>query len=157
MKNHRLIMLVNCPAFFLSHRLQIGLAAQKAGFEVHVATGPGPAITQIIETGLIHHKLPLSRSGMSLIPELKALYAIYRLFQEIQPHLIHLVTIKPVLYGGIVARFTGVHGVVAAISGLGFIFINSGLKSKLVSKLLPHCKKSKAILLLTSKLVSLLA
>lgn len=133
--NHRLIMLVNCPAFFLSHRLQIALAAQQAGFEIHVATGPGPAITQIIERGLVHHKLPLSRSGMSLIPELKALYAIYRLFREIRPHLVHLVTIKPVLYGGIVARLTGVHSVVAAVSGLGFIFVGNGLKSALVSNL----------------------
>jgi glycosyltransferase involved in cell wall biosynthesis len=133
--NHRLIILVNCPAFFLSHRLKIALAAQQAGFEVHVATGPGPAITQIIENGLIHHKLPLSRSGMSLIPELKALFAICRLFRKIHPHLVHLVTIKPVLYGGIAARLVGIHGVVAAVSGLGFIFAASGLKTTIISSL----------------------
>ncbi|MGH8814782.1 MAG: glycosyltransferase family 4 protein, partial [Advenella sp.] len=40
----------------------------------------------------------------------------------VQPDIVHLVTIKPVLYGGIAARLAGVKGVVSAISGLGFIF-----------------------------------
>jgi glycosyltransferase involved in cell wall biosynthesis len=131
----RLIMVVNCPAFFLSHRLKIALAAQKSGFEVHIATGPGLAIKQIVDNGLTHHSLPLSRSGMNLISEFKALFSIYRLFIKIQPQLVHLVTIKPVLYGGIAARLTGVQSVVAAVSGLGFNFSAKGLKSALVSYL----------------------
>lgn len=132
----RLIILVNCPVFFLSHRLQIALSAKRSGFEVHVATGPGSsAIKQIINEGLIHHPLPLSRSGMNLISEFRALFAIYRLFRKICPHLVHLVTIKPVLYGGIAARLAGVHGVVAAVSGLGFMFVPNKLKSALISNL----------------------
>jgi glycosyltransferase involved in cell wall biosynthesis len=131
----RLIMVVNCPVFFLSHRLKVALAAQKSGFEVHIATGPGLAIKQIIDNGLTHHRLPLSRSGMNLISELRALYSIHRLFRKIQPQLVHLVTIKPVLYGGIAARLTGVQSVVAAVSGLGFNFTSKGLKSALVSYL----------------------
>ena len=131
----RLIMVVNCPAFFLSHRLKIALAAQKSGFEVHIATGPGLAIQQIVDNGLTHQKLPLSRSGMNLVSEFRALYSLYRLFIKIQPQLVHLVTIKPVLYGGIAARLTGVQSVVAAVSGLGFNFTAQGLKSALVSYL----------------------
>ena len=76
----RLIMVVNCPAFFLSHRLKIALAAQKSGFEVHIATGPGLAIQQIVDNGLTHQKLPLSRSGMNLVSEFRALYSLYMLF-----------------------------------------------------------------------------
>lgn len=131
----RLIMVVNCPAFFLSHRLKIALEAQKSGFDVHIATGPGLAIKQIVDNGLMHHRLPLSRSGMNLISEFRALYSMYRLFKKIQPQLVHLVTIKPVLYGGIAARLTGVQNVVAAVSGLGFNFAAKGLKSALVSYL----------------------
>ena len=132
---HRLIIVVNCPAFFLSHRLDIALAAQQSGFQVHVATGAGTAITQIIEKGLKHHKLPLSRSGMNLISELKALYAMCKLFRKVRPHLVHLVTIKPILYGGIAARLTGVHGVVAAVSGLGFLFLAGGFKKTVIRSL----------------------
>jgi hypothetical protein len=35
----KLLFVVNVDWFFLSHRLPIALAAQKAGFEVHIATG----------------------------------------------------------------------------------------------------------------------
>jgi glycosyltransferase involved in cell wall biosynthesis len=39
---------------------------------------------------------------------------------------VHLVTIKPVLYGGVAARLARVPSVVAAISGLGTIFLAKG-------------------------------
>ncbi len=131
----RLVIVVNCPVFFLSHRLQVALEAQKAGFEVHVATAPGPAVRQIVSSGLTHHPLPLSRSGMNLILELRALLALFRLFRKLRPNLVHLVTIKPVLYGGIAARLAEVPGVVAAVSGLGFVFVGNGLKATFISTL----------------------
>ena len=38
-------------------------------------------------------------------------------------------TIKPIILGGIAARIANIHGVVAAISGLGYVFINQGFLS----------------------------
>ncbi len=131
----RLMLVVNSPAYFLSHRLPIALAARKVGFEVHVATPPGPDVNQIVGSGLIHHALPLSRSGMNLVSEFQALTALFRLFCTIKPNVVHLVTIKPVLYGGIAARLAGVPGVVAAVSGLGFVFLAKGLKAAFVRTL----------------------
>ncbi|MGO1765995.1 glycosyltransferase family 1 protein [Advenella sp. S44] len=117
-----LMFVVNNPAFFLSHRLPIALAAKEQGYAVSVATMDGPAVQAIKAHGLAHHVLPMSRSGMNPLAELKTLYAIYRLFRKLRPDIVHLVTIKPVLYGGIAARLARVKGVVSAISGLGFIF-----------------------------------
>ncbi len=117
-----LMFVVNNPAFFLSHRLPIALAAKEQGYDVSVATMDGPAVEAIKAQGLTHYVLPMSRSGMNPLAELKTLYAIYRLFKIVEPDVVHLVTIKPVLYGGIAARLAGVKGVVSAISGLGFIF-----------------------------------
>jgi len=48
--------------------------------------------------------------------------------REIRPDLVHLVTIKPVLYGGLMARLAGVPAMVAAISGLGTVFIERDQK-----------------------------
>ena len=48
--------------------------------------------------------------------------------QKIRPDLVHLVTIKPVLYGGLMARLSGVPAMVAAISGLGTVFIDRDQK-----------------------------
>ncbi|MEI2416958.1 glycosyltransferase family 4 protein [Orrella sp. JC864] len=119
----RLLFVVNNPAFFLSHRLPLALGAQAAGFQVHVATMDGDTVPVIRSHGMAHHVLPLSRSGSNPLQELRSLWAMWRLMRRLRPRVAHLVTIKPVLYGGIAARLAGVHGMVAAISGLGFVFM----------------------------------
>lgn len=118
-----LLFVGNVPEYFLSHRLPVAIAAREAGFDVHVATGPGSSSGQIVELGFIHHELPLSRSGRNPFAELRSLWVIFRLMRRVRPTLVHLVTIKPVLYGGLMARLAGVPGMVAAVTGLGTVFI----------------------------------
>lgn len=119
-----LLFFINIPEFFLSHRLPLAIAARNAGFTVHIATGPGKACREIAELGFEHHLLPISRSGRNPFAELRTLWEIYQLMRKIRPELVHLVTIKPVLYGGLMARLSGVPAVVAAISGLGTVFVD---------------------------------
>ncbi|WP_442598409.1 glycosyltransferase family 4 protein [Parapusillimonas sp. JC17] len=118
-----MLFVVNNPAFFLSHRLPVALGAREAGYDVHVATMEGAAVTAITAQGFPHYAIPMSRSGRNPIEELQTLLALWRLFRGLQPDLVHAVTIKPVLYGGIAARLAGVRAYVAAVSGLGFIFM----------------------------------
>ncbi len=122
----RLLYVVNNPAFFLSHRLPIALAARAAGYDVHVATMAGAASADIVAQGLQHHEIPMSRSGKNPLQECATLFALWRLYRALRPDLVHAVTIKPVLYGGIAARLAGVPSYVAAVSGLGFIFMRKG-------------------------------
>ena len=130
-----LLYIVNEPWFFLSHRLPIALAAQKQGYTIHVATRDGTAIQGIIENGFIHHKIPLSRNSTNILNELDSLLAIWKLISDINPDVLHLVTIKPVLYGGIASRFTPAKKVVAAVSGLGTLFLATGVKAELKRKI----------------------
>lgn len=127
-----LLFVVNNPAFFMSHRVPVALAAQKAGYDVHVATMDGPAVADIQALGMTHHAIPMTRSGKHPVQELGTLLALVRLFRRVRPDVVHLVTIKPVLYGGIAARLARVPGMVAAISGLGFVFLSNSLKMRLV-------------------------
>ncbi len=128
----RLLFVVNNPAFFLSHRLPLALAAQRAGYEVHVATMAGDSVPRITAHGLAHHAVPMTRSGKHPLQELRTVWALYRLFRRLRPALVHLVTIKPVLYGGIAARLARVPAMVSAISGLGFVFVARGARAALV-------------------------
>lgn len=119
----RLLMVVNNPAFFLSHRLPVAMEAREAGYEVHIATMDGPSVASIVEHGLTHHVIPLSRSGRNPVQELRSVWALWRLFRRVRPDVVHAVTIKPVLYGGIAARLARVPAYVAAVSGLGYVFM----------------------------------
>jgi glycosyltransferase involved in cell wall biosynthesis len=121
-RRKRLLLIVNDAGFFISHRLPVALAARRAGFEVHVATAHGQAAAFIRSHDITYHPLRLSRDSLNPLREIVAFVGITRLLRKLQPDLVHLVTVKPVLYGGLAARLTGVPGVVAAISGLGNVF-----------------------------------
>lgn len=132
MRPPRVLIVVNNPAFFLSHRLPIALAARGAGWDVHVATAPEPAdaVARIEGQTLYHHPIPVSRSGTQPLFELKTLQALYQLYRRLRPDLLHHVTIKPVVYGGLVARMARCPAVVSAISGLGYVFAGESLRHK---------------------------
>ena len=130
----KILYIVNEPWFFLSHRLPIALAAQEQGYTIHVATRDGAAVQEIIGNGFIHHELSLSRNGSSVLSELTSLLDIWKLINKVKPDVLHLVTIKPVLYGGIASRFTSVKNVVAAVSGLGTLFLAEGAKAEVKRK-----------------------
>lgn len=127
-----LLIIGNDAKYFLSHRLPIALAAREEGYEVHIATPEGPSVKEIKSLGFSHHELFFSRSGTNPFGELKALLSICSLCWSLRPEVLHLVTIKPVLYGGIAARLSPVKGVLAAVPGLGFIFMARGVKANLV-------------------------
>ncbi|WP_237720827.1 glycosyltransferase [Pseudomonas asplenii] len=119
-----LLFIVNDPAFFISHRLAIAEKAKKDGYVVHVATMDGVAVKDVVEKGFHHHIIPLSRSGRNLFFEFLTFFSILKLLWRIKPDLLHLVTIKPVIYGGLAARLAPVKGVVAASFRIGFCFFN---------------------------------
>lgn len=127
-----LLMIVNDAAFFLSHRLPIAEGARNEGYDVHVATQAGPSVAKIQSLGFTFHELKITRSGKNPLGELLSLVNIVKLCWSVRPDVLHLVTIKPVLYGGIAARLSPVKGVLAAISGLGFIFMKQGRKAALI-------------------------
>ncbi len=122
----RVLFFVNNPAFLMSHRLPLALAARDAGMEVHVATPDGPAVADIVAHGLRHHAVPLSRSGTNPWVEARSLLACLQLLRRLRPDLVHAVTIKAVLYGGIACRLARVPAYVAAVSGLGYVFLRGG-------------------------------
>jgi glycosyltransferase involved in cell wall biosynthesis len=130
----RLLYVVNIPRFFVSHRLPLALAARDAGYDVHVATSDADtaSIENIHAAGLPFHPLPLSQHGTSLLTEFNTLRALIRLYRTLKPDIVHQVSIKPVIYGGLAARIAGVPAVVSAMSGLGYVFIDASPKAKIL-------------------------
>src|SRR5690625_7925030 len=97
----RVLILVNNPAFFLSHRLEIAQAALARGCGVHIATMDGPAVAQIRAHGFKHHVIPMTRGGKNPFQELRTLYALWRLLRRLRPHVVPAGTITSVRYRGV--------------------------------------------------------
>tara|TARA_B100001750_G_scaffold240325_1_gene249830 strand:- start:3990 stop:5117 length:1128 start_codon:yes stop_codon:yes gene_type:complete len=127
----KILYIVNDINFFVSHRLEIALAAKKEGFQVHVAYPRSDSKFTNKLRGFKHHLINLSRSGRNPLKEIYTFFSIFRLIKDVNPDLLHLITIKPVIYGGIISSILKTHGVVSAVPGLGYSFINKGMKATL--------------------------
>jgi glycosyltransferase involved in cell wall biosynthesis len=125
----RILIIVNVDWFFMSHRLPIAQAARDAGYDVHVATALTLAPTDIEQHGFTLHPLDIDRRSTSAWQGLKLFMTLRRLMIALKPDVVHLVTIKPVLLGGLAARMARVPRVIAAVSGLGFVFTARGLRA----------------------------
>lgn len=138
MKQNKLFIVVNVDWFFLSHRLPVALAAQEAGWDVTIISADTGKLKDIEAKGLKVINLPMSRSGMNIVEELKTLNFLRKLYKREKPDVVHHVGVKTILWGTLAAKFSKVNGVVNAISGLGGFFEedNKGLLSKVMPKVL---------------------
>lgn len=127
----KLLFVVNVDWFFLSHRLPIALSVLKQGYEVHIAAGITDRYDELLSYGFIVHPLPIGRSKTNILGEIRTFIAIVNILHKVKPDLLHSITIKPVLYGGLAAQLTGIKNMVAAISGLGFVFTTHGWKARI--------------------------
>ena len=144
--NKKLFIVVNVDWFFLSHRKDVALAAQKAGWDVTIVTADTGKLKDIEALGLKTINLPMSRSGMNIMEELKTLNWLRKLYKREKPDVVHHVGMKTILWGTLAAKFSHVHGVVNAISGLGGFFAedNKGILAKVMPMVLrfSHARKN---------------
>lgn len=127
----KLIFVVNVDWFFISHRLPIALEAVN-DYEVHIATGITNHREELEGYGFTVHSLEISRGSSSIFSSLRNLIEIYKIFNIVKPDIAHLVTIKPVLLGGIAAWLARVNCVVSSVSGMGYVFIKKGVLTILI-------------------------
>jgi glycosyltransferase involved in cell wall biosynthesis len=130
----KLIYLVTEDWYFRSHRMPMARAARDAGFEVVVATRVNSAADrQAIEAeGFRVVALDWTRGSRNPLRELMEMAAIARLYRHEKPAIVHHVAMKPVLEGGIAAWIADVPAIVNALTGLGAVFIGSGLVTRLL-------------------------
>ena len=130
----KILFVANVDWFFISHRLVIAEEAKKNGFDVIVAAKDTGRSQEIIDKGIQFINLSFSRSGTNLIREFITLIKVFKIYYILKPDIVHHITLKPVIYGSLIAKVLKIKGVVNAISGLGYNF-TEGRKS-LVQKVM---------------------
>lgn len=128
----KLFIVINHDWFFLSHRQEIAVAAQKDGWDVTIVCCNTGKFEEIHSLGLKTINLPINATGMNLFEEWKTFSFLRRLYKKEKPDVVHHVGLKTILWGGLAAKITKVRGVVNAVSGLGVLF--SGDKPSLTAR-----------------------
>jgi glycosyltransferase involved in cell wall biosynthesis len=127
-----ILYLVTEDWYFWSHRLALARASQAAGYRVIVATRVRDHGARIEEEGFELAPLPWRRRGDGPFGHFWAVLSIVRLYKRLRPDLVHHVAIKSVIFGGLAAWIAGLPAQVNAVAGLGYAFMRTSLKARLV-------------------------
>lgn len=128
-----LVFVVNHVAFFVSHRLPIALEAQRRGWRVELITGRAGSETmesqamQVLATsGIRHTRVAFGSSSVNPLVELVGLVGLVLALIRLKPDIVHCASPKALVYGGIASRVAGIHSLVLAVSGMGYLYTSSG-------------------------------
>jgi len=146
----KLFIVVNVDWFFLSHRKEIAVAAQREGYDVTIITKNTGKRSSIEALGLKIIDLPMNRSGKNIVEELSTLYFLYKLYKKEKPDVVHHVGVKIILWGTLAAKFARVEGVVNALIGVGIFFPqnNMSIFSKIFIRLLRYAHHRKNLVVI---------
>jgi glycosyltransferase involved in cell wall biosynthesis len=151
--HQKIIYFITEDWYFCSHRLPLAVAAQDAGYDVAVVTHVNKHSEAIRRAGIRFIPINLSRRGLNLFSELVVLARLIVLYRKEKPDLVHHVAMKPVLYGSLAARLSGVPCMVNALTGLGYIFTSDHMMARLLRpvigrafKLFLNSRRSRLIL-----------
>ena len=128
-----ILIVVNAEWYFWSHRLSFARTLRDHGCQVTIAAAVERGYQQAIEKeGFRFIPLQLQRRSFNPRRELASLFELVRLYRKERPALVHHITIKPVLYGSLAAKVAGVPAVINTIPGLGYLFLQTGLRGSIL-------------------------
>lgn len=127
--------MVSVDWYFLSHRLDLALAAKANHFRVVVMTPPGSRVAEITSQGLEWRPVYFSRKSINPFHELRSLVSIAWAYLLEKPDIVHNIALKPVVYGSIAARLWSIPAI-NTIAGMGYSLAESTFKSRFVLRAL---------------------
>jgi glycosyltransferase involved in cell wall biosynthesis len=127
----RLLFVVNNLDFFISHRLEIGLAVLAEGWQVRVLGPVNPeARVFLTAKGFDVEPVDVAQEDHSLAGQWRFLCSVYRVCRGFRPDICHMITLKTFLVAGVASRLAGVCKRIGSVSGLGFFFISNDWKTR---------------------------
>lgn len=129
-KNKTIAIVINTSWNIYNFRVGLLKALQDEGYKI-VAIAPKDTFShKLEELGFEYHEVKMNNKGTNPFEDLKLMMDFYKLFKTIKPDVTLNYTIKPNIYGTIAATCAGVP-VINNVSGLGTVFLDDGLSSKI--------------------------
>ncbi|EJL6783726.1 glycosyltransferase family 4 protein [Vibrio alginolyticus] len=129
------IVIGTLPASLFNFRGQLLLRlVEKSKLVIAMASGASSQeVTSVEVLGCKYVDYPVIRSGLNPIKDLLTFFRLKSEFRKVKPEVILAYTIKPIIWGGLAARFSSNNSFYALVTGLGYAFQPGGrLKAALI-------------------------
>ena len=109
-------------------------AMREKGYQVVCAAPENDAEVKhkLEEMGISYFPVPLERTGLNPLADLRGALALLRLIRLERPDVVLSYTIKPVVFGSLMAKWGGVKNIFSLVTGLGYAFTAQGFKARVV-------------------------
>jgi glycosyltransferase involved in cell wall biosynthesis len=128
----KVIFVSNTFSSFLQHRYN--LAKEVAKSHKLIVCIPEQDLADAAESSkeFTFQGYSIGRKSINPFKELVTIWSLYRIYKKEKPDLVHHFTIKPVIYGSLVARIIGINRIVNTITGLGYVFTGGSFLANLL-------------------------
>jgi glycosyltransferase involved in cell wall biosynthesis len=96
---------------------------------------PAHVLEALAAMGVAYRDIPFDRTGLRPGRDLHTLRALVHLFREVRPDIVLGYTIKPVIFGSLVAQWTGVPACFSMITGLGHTLTATSWRTRALTPL----------------------
>lgn len=143
MKKEPFLLIASFPDSLIKFRGPLIDSLLEADKEVHIAVPDlepnGDVAFALARKGVCIHSVPLQRTGLNPLKDLRLLLSLITLMWRLRPRFVLSYTIKPVVYGSLAAWFTGVKHRFALITGLGYAFTGTASGKRALLRRLIQC------------------
>lgn len=133
-KTQKKLAFISNTSFGMNNfRLEVLQALYQDGYDIHIIAPQDSSTQKLIDQGFCFHPIAVNSKGLNPLEDLSTLLSIYKLLQAIDPSMVFNYTIKPIIYGSIACNLLKIPNI-AITTGLGYVFIQGGMKRKILRK-----------------------
>jgi glycosyltransferase involved in cell wall biosynthesis len=129
------LYVANTSWYLFNFRRELMTGMSRDGWDVVCAAPPDSYSSRLNDLGFQYVPLRMSNTGTNPFSDVSLLIRLARLYRRLRPTLVHHFTIKPVIYGSIAARLTGIPAVINAVPGIGFVYTSRRLRARILRPL----------------------
>ncbi len=130
MSKKTIAIVINTSWNIYNFRLGLLSALRDEGYRLVLIAPRDDYSQKLVDLGFEYHEIKINNKGTNPFQDLLLVWRFSRLYKKLGVDVVLQYTIKPNIYGTLGAKLAGVP-VINNVSGLGTVFLNDGLSSKI--------------------------
>jgi len=128
--NKKIIFVSNTSWYLFNFRLELMKTLMGKGYEVIAVAPYDEYVNKIEKSGFRFIPIEIDRKKLNPLKDIKFFWSLYNIYKKERPCIVAHYTTKPNICGAIAAKLTKVK-CINTVTGLGWLFIEDNLSSKL--------------------------
>lgn len=128
----KVLFFANTDWYLYNFRLALAKYLRGQDLEVVMLSPTGPYGPLLQAEGFKWIGLEMNRRSLNPAAEIALIRRIAAVYAAEKPDLVHHFTIKCVVYGSVIARWNGIRNRVNAVTGMGYVFSDTGFRARLL-------------------------